>query len=191
MADVAASAGTATTPLVGVFDLDGTLLDTDRALADAFVALGIRRQDVTWGHVLAEECARLSISVEDYLDAYDLELSLPYPGVEDLLGRLDRWAVCSNKHPRLGHAELARLGWEPEVALFADAFDGPKALGPVLDVLGLTSADVLFVGDTHHDRRCATDVGCAFALAGWNPRAATLEDPAAVATPAELLPRLR
>ena len=34
----------------------------------------------------------------------------------------------------------ARLGWTPEVALFADAFAGPKQLGPVLDALGARSA---------------------------------------------------
>ena len=31
--------------------------------------------------------------------------------------------------------------------------------------------DVVFVGDTPHDRACAAAVGCRFALAGWNPRA--------------------
>ena len=61
--------------------------------------------------------------------------------------------MCSNKHADAGRAELARLGWEPEVALFSDAFDGPKQLGPVLDALGVGADDVVFVGDTAHDRR--------------------------------------
>ena len=34
----------------------------------------------------------------------------PFPGVVELVARLDRWAVCSNKHAESGRAELARLG---------------------------------------------------------------------------------
>jgi len=169
-----------------VFDLDGTLLDSDVALADAFVALGVAREDITYGHVVADECRRLGISLDAYLDAYDTEAAQPFPGVDAMLGALDRWAVCSNKHPRSGHAELERLGWRPEVALFADAFDGPKRLGPVLDALAVDPVEVLFVGDTAHDRRCSQDGGTAFAFAGWNPRAHPDAGDLVLADPAEL-----
>lgn len=154
-----------------VFDLDGTLIDSDRALDDAFRACGVADRDITHGHVLADECARLGITVDDYLAAYDPSTVRPFDGVEAMLAALDqRWAVCSNKHGRLGPLELAALGWEPEVALFADAFDGPKSLPPVLSALGLDAAQVLFVGDTAHDREAAEAVGCRFVWAGWNPR---------------------
>jgi HAD superfamily hydrolase (TIGR01549 family) len=156
---------------VPVFDLDGTLLDSDAALVAPFVALGVAEAAVTFGHVLAEECARLGISVEDYLDLYDPTLAQPFPGVEEMLASLDRWAVCSNKHPRSGRDELRRLGWEPEVALFADAFDGPKRLEPVLEALGLGPDRIVVIGDTSHDRALAHGAGVPFGLAGWNPRA--------------------
>ena len=119
-----------------VFDLDGTLLDTDATLRATFVALGVPADEVTFGHVLADECERLGLTVEEYLDHYDETSAQPFPGVTELVAALDRWAVCSNKHPRSGRAELARLGWAPEVALFSDAFGGPKQLEPVLDALG-------------------------------------------------------
>ena len=154
-----------------VFDLDGTLLDTDAGLRDAFVSLGVPADEVTFGHVLADECTRLGLTVEQYLDHYDDTLAQPFAGVPELVASLDRWAVCSNKHPRSGRAELTRLGWDPEPAMFSDVFGGPKRLEPVLDVLGLTGDDVVFVGDTDHDRACADEVGCRFVLAGWNPRA--------------------
>ena len=171
-----------------VFDLDGTLLDSDAALVAPFLALGVPAERVTFGHVLADECDRLGIELDAYLDHYDTAAALPYPGVEAMLSRLDRWAVCSNKHPRGGRAELARLGWEPEVALFADAFGGgSKVLGPVLDALGVEPADVVFVGDTEHDRRCAAAVGCRFAVAAWNPRASDLAGDHVVRDPLELL----
>src|SRR5690349_7720940 len=85
--------------LIPVFDLDGTLLDSDAALVEPFLALGVLREDVTFGHTLEDECRRLGIHVGDYLDAYDETAAQPFPGVHDLVDRLDRWAVCSNKHP--------------------------------------------------------------------------------------------
>ncbi len=161
---------------VVVFDLDGTLLDSDAALAAPYVALGVAPEDVTFGHVVAEECERLGLSVDDYLDRYDVTAAPPYPGVDELVGALDRWAVCSNKVGRFGRVELDRLGWQPEVAHFAEEFGGgPKRLAPVLDALGQPAPDdVVYVGDTDHDRACAQEAGVRFALAAWNPRTAGL-----------------
>ncbi|MDQ6697151.1 MAG: HAD-IA family hydrolase [Actinomycetota bacterium] len=172
--------------LIPVFDLDGTLLDSDAALVEPFLALGVQSEEITFGHTLEEECCRLGIDLDAYLDRYDDAAAGPFPGVAELVGTLDRWAVCSNKHPRPGRAELARLGWTPEVALFADAFGGPKRLGPVLDALGATGEQVLFVGDTSHDRRCAAVVGCPFVLAGWNSRAAAAPGDLVAAYPADV-----
>jgi HAD superfamily hydrolase (TIGR01549 family) len=177
--------------LTPIFDLDGTLIDSDAALTAPFVALGIPREDVTFGHVLDVECARLGVSVDDYLDLYDEAASQPFAGVEELIARLDGWAVCSNKHPRSGRAELARLGWRPLAALFADEFGGPKQLAPVLDAMRLDADAVAFVGDTDHDRQCAADVGCRFVLAGWNPRATARPGDRVAPTPADVLTHLR
>ena len=155
-----------------VFDLDGTLLDSDDALVQAFVVLGVPRELITFGHVVADECARLGVAFDDYVNAYDVQAAAPYPGVDSMLAALPvRWAVCSNKVGRCGQAELDRLGWRPDVVLFAEAFGGPKTLGPVVDRLGVETGTVLFVGDTEHDRACAAAAGSRFALAGWNPRA--------------------
>lgn len=178
-------------PLVAVFDLDGTLLDSDEALIAPFVALGVARESITFGHTLADECARLGLDVEAYLDHYDTAQAQPFAGADELVASLDRWAVCSNKHPRGGVAELARLGWSPDVAMFADAFGfAGKTLGPVLDALALGPDEILFVGDTEHDRRCATEVGCAFAWAGWNARAVPAPGDDVLAHPLDVLERL-
>jgi HAD superfamily hydrolase (TIGR01549 family) len=175
---------------IPIFDLDGTLVDSDEALVAPFVALGVPRDDVTFGHVLEDECARLGISLDRYLAAYDVDAVQPFPGVADVIARLDRWAVCSNKQADAARAELSRLGWQPEVALFADVFDGSKQLGPVLDALRLGAGDVVFVGDTSHDRACASDVGCPFGLAAWNPRARAAPGDHVLRTPADVLPFL-
>jgi HAD superfamily hydrolase (TIGR01549 family) len=172
---------------IPVFDLDGTLVDSDLALVAPFVALGVPAEEVTFGHVLADECERLGLTVADYLAHYDDQAASPFAGVEDLLGRLDRWAVCSNKHPASGRAELERLGWAPEVALFSDAFAGPKQLGPVLDAMALGPDEIVFVGDTAHDRIVADGAGAPFALAGWNPRAEPRPGDVVLARPVDLL----
>jgi HAD superfamily hydrolase (TIGR01549 family) len=173
--------------VVAICDLDGTLIDSDRALVDAFVALGVAPEEVTFGHVLADECARLGISVTDYLDAYDEEAATPFPGVVDLVAGFDRWAVVSNKQPVVGRAELARLRWTPEQAMFSDSFNGPKSAKPMLHALGIDATDAIFLGDTAHDRRCANDAGVRFALAGWNPRATAEPGDLVLADPCELL----
>lgn len=171
-----------------VFDLDGTLLDSDAALTGAFVRLGVPAEQVTFGHVLADECARLGLALDDYLAAYDITEARPFPGVEDALAALPGYAVCSNKARVSGVAELAALGWEPDVALFADDFGGgPKRLGPVLAALGMGGGDVVFVGDTAHDARCAAVEGARFAAAAWNPRAADLAADVVLRHPRQLL----
>lgn len=157
--------------LVAVFDLDGTLVDSDAALRAPFAALGVDPESVPLGLPLVAACDLAGVRVDDYLAAYDSASVQPFAGVDDLVARLDRWAVCSNKARASGVAELARLGWAPEVALFSDDFAGrPKELAPVIEALGLGPAGVVFIGDTDHDRVSARVAGVPFALAGWNPR---------------------
>ena len=175
-------------PPVPVVDLDGTLLDSDHALSAPFVALGIPAERVSFGLRLDEACAREGITVEDYLSAVDPAIvAEPFPGVHEMLSALPRWAVCSNKLGDYARQDLGRWGWEPEVAVFAEELGGPKRLGPVLDELELGPGDVLFVGDSEHDRSCAREAGAAFVLAGWNPRVTREDGDIVLSEPAELL----
>jgi phosphoglycolate phosphatase-like HAD superfamily hydrolase len=151
---------------------------------------------VTYGHVVADECRRLGLSLDDYVSRYDVAAAQPFDGVDALLrgGRVRRWAVCSNKVRPCGVAELARLGWTPEVAMFAEDFGlAAKRVGPVLEALGVEDRDgVLFVGDSAHDRSAAAEAGVRFGLAAWNPRAATIavDGDLVLSQPADLLPLL-
>ncbi len=173
--------------LYPIFDLDGTLLDSDVALVDAFVRLGISADRITFGHVIGEECRRLGLSLDDFVAAYDPVKARPFPEVAELLDSLDGYGICSNKDGRIGRLELKQWGWSPAVALFTEDFGGgPKSLVPVLDALGLAAGDVVFVGDTDHDRRSADAVGCRFILAGWNPRAAAVSADDTCASPADV-----
>ena len=173
--------------LFAICDLDGTLLDSDTALVDAFLALGVARSEISYGHVIADECLRLGISLDDYVEAYDTEAAEPFAGVCDIIEILEGWAICSNKHVVSGRAELARLEWHPRAALFSDAFNGPKRLAPLLVNLDLDPSRVVFVGDTDHDRRCAQDAGVAFAIAAWNPRAVVTSGDIVLEHPSDLI----
>ncbi|MGB3411356.1 MAG: HAD-IA family hydrolase [Microthrixaceae bacterium] len=172
-----------------IFDFDGTMIDSDAALVDPFLTLGVPLEQISFGHAIAEECDRLGVSLDAYVDAYDTELAQPFEGVGEVVGQLGRWAICSNKHPRSASAELARLGWEPEVALYADHFDwAHKGLGPVLELMDLTPAEVAMVGDSAGDLRCAQEIGCQMVWAGWNPRvAAAAPEGTVLQHPSELL----
>lgn len=158
-------------PKIVIFDFDGTLVDSDEALLVPFDMLGVSRSDVVMGSAVAEECERLGIPMDDYVAAYDTEAVEPYPGATAMLETLPRWAVLSNKHPDSAVAEIARLGWEPEMLMCADAFGwAHKSLVPMLDLLGLEPNDVAMVGDSDGDLRCAQEVECRFLWAGWNER---------------------
>jgi HAD superfamily hydrolase (TIGR01549 family) len=154
-----------------IFDFDGTLVDSDAALVEPFVLLGVPREQISFGHAIGEECDRLGLSLDAYVAAYDEEIVQPFPGVAEVVPHLGRWAICSNKHPVSASAELARLGWTPELAVYSDHFDwAHKRLGPVLDAMGLRADEVAMVGDSDGDLRCAQEIGCAMVWAGWNPR---------------------
>jgi phosphoglycolate phosphatase-like HAD superfamily hydrolase len=159
-------------PLVPLFDFDGTLVDSDVALTAPWHALGVDPAVVPLGLPLVEACTRAGVTVEAYLEHYDPSAALPFPGVDELLSRLDRWGLASNKERSSGRRELQRLGWAPDAAFFSDDFGGKeKELPPLLSAMGLTADQAVFVGDTRHDRACAAAAGLRFALAGWNPRA--------------------
>ena len=160
------------TARVPLFDFDGTLVDSDAALTAPFRALGVDPDLVPLGLPLGVACERVGITVAAYCDHYDSTEVRPFAGVPELLGGLERWGLASNKLRASGRSELERLRWLPEVALFSDDFGGEeKALGPLLDAMRLTPDEVVFVGDTDHDRACSAAAGVPFALAGWNPRA--------------------
>ena len=172
---------------VPIFDLDGTLLDSDQALTAPFVTLGVAAEAVPFGMTLAEACGLLGVTVDDYLDHYDGSEVQPYPGVTKVLTRLEEWAIFSNKLRRAGEADVQNQGWEPSVALFFESFGGPKSLLPVLEVMDLDPSEAICVGDSEHDRACAKAAKVDFVLAGWNPRVVAESEDIVLRDPALLL----
>ena len=93
-----------------IFDLDGTLIDSDDALIDPFVRLGMARDEITFGHPIEEACAEWGIDIDRYIELYDTAVAQPFEGADEVVRQLGRWAICSNKHTISGREELTRLG---------------------------------------------------------------------------------
>ena len=174
---------------IAIFDLDGTLIDSDEALVLPFLHLGLSREEITFGHPIEEYCQMKGLSVEEYVDAYDTTSVQPFDGADELVAQLDRWAICSNKYNDSGWAELARLDWKPELALFSRDFGGmEKRLAPVLEATGVDADRALYVGDSPTDAAVAREAGVEFVWAGWNPRTAAANPGGTVLShPLELL----
>jgi len=187
-----------------VFDLDGTLIDSERDLAASVNALLVERgaealplasiaSMVGDGAAVlirrAFDAARLQMddrSLARFLELYDDRLTRttrPYPGMIEALQVLtqrSRCAVLTNKP--LGHTQ--RLLQELDLAPFFSASvggDGPFPRKP--DPAGLlhliahhaATADVtVLVGDSHIDAATAAAAGTGFCLAEYGFGARTI-----------------
>jgi len=144
-----------------VFDLDGTLIDSRRDLADAtnalLLELGGRALPVeTVAGLVGEgaavlvrralDAAGLAVGTDRaltrFLELYDERLlvhTVPYDGIEDVLRRLSTsvpLAVLTNKPSRATSAILEGLGLAP---LFRSIVGGDTPLGRKPDPAGLLS----------------------------------------------------
>lgn len=178
------------------FDVDGTLIDTERAIFHSL------------GKVLKEELGREYTEEEMAVSIGMLgEHTMALFGVPDPQGALQRWydyladsrpmnALFPGMMLTLGKLKEAgcslavvtsRKGFElSEDPLFipirhlfdeivtADLVEFPKPHpGPLLRLMerqGLEADEILFVGDTIHDSRCAAGAGVDFVLAAWGAR---------------------
>ena len=114
-------------------------------------------------------CRAAGVTVEAYLAHYDPTAALPFPGVRELLGRLDRWGLASNKErPRAARARAPRVDARRR-ALLRRLRRRREGAGPAARRHGLDARGVVFVGDTRHDRACAAAVGAAVRPGGLEP----------------------
>jgi phosphoglycolate phosphatase len=184
-------------PMLIVFDLDGTLIDSQRDIADAVNAL---LQD--YGHpplaleaiaamvgegasvLVRRACVAAGIrprdALERFLAHYDERLTVhtrPYPGIPETLATLGArghpLAVLTNKPQRATDAILDRLGL---ASAFTQAIGGDTAAGRKPDPAGLlqivaaagaTTASTVLVGDSPVDLETARRAGTRICLATY------------------------
>ena len=207
-----------------IFDLDGTLLDTVADLAAStnyalkqcgfpihevptyrfFIGNGINK---LFERVLPEENKSQENILElrkhflDYYNAHNAELTVPYPGIPELLQKLQvrglKLAVASNKY-QSGTADLIHYFF-PYInftAVFGQREGIPVKPDPaivynILEIANVEKSEVLYIGDSGVDMQTAQNAGidaCGVTW-GFRPRAEleVISPQYIVETPEEIL----
>jgi len=186
-----------------IFDLDGTLLDTVADLAAStnyalslcgfpthnagaykfFVGNGINKlfeRALPEGEKTPENIFQVRQHFLEYYGVHNSDLTTPYPGISDLLFRLQnagvKLAVASNKYQK-GTRQLI-LHFFPEinfVAVFGQREDVPAKPDPtiVFDILTVAKVEkdkVLYIGDSGVDMQTAQNSGVESVAVTWGFR---------------------
>lgn len=179
-----------------VFDIDGTLLDTERT---GVLSLMQTIRELTGREVSYEEAygffgvpsARASASLgvadkERFAAVWEehfqelMYLVAPFPGVEEVLDALKEKGVRTGLVTSRSRFEV---DYDPHLAKLLPRFDAlvcaedsvrhkpdPDPMLAYFAKTGAEAATTLFIGDTMHDYQCGHAAGCDFALADWKKR---------------------
>lgn len=189
-----------------IFDLDGTLLNTVADLAAStnyalgqcgfptheaeaykfFVGNGINKlfeRALPDGAKDQETILKIRKHFIDYYNDHNSELTVPYPGISELLATLQsrniQLAVASNKYQQ---ATTELIGhFFPEInfaAVFGQRENVPIKPNPAIvnDILAITGTerkDVLYIGDSGVDMQTAQNAGVDAAGVTWGFRPRT------------------
>jgi len=182
-----------------VWDLDGTLIDSGRDIAAAanaaradlgraplpeatvrsYVGEGaVRLMDRVIGE--SEPAEIRKAAVERFFVRYGENLLVhtrPYPGVDDLVRRLDdRQAIATNKPTVFARRIVSLLDWSRYFRAVVGGGDvanrkpAPDALLKAIELSGATVGATVFVGDTSIDIETAAAAGVRFVCVSWGLR---------------------
>ena len=177
-----------------IFDLDGTLIDTNDLILDTFQhvikkCLGRTPTEEelhqVYGKTLDEQMAFFSTERrQELVDAYKVyyrahmdERTHLFEGVKRLLDELAsrglQMAAVTNKGSRGVHHAFDKfdLGKYFSAVITADDVTkgkpDPEGILAALNQLGVTAEEALFVGDSHSDILAAKGAGVKSVLVGW------------------------
>ncbi|MBQ0906806.1 HAD family hydrolase [Micromonospora sp. U21] len=199
-----------------VWDMDGTLIDSARAVPEAFVrAVGVLNgptvniddviaaywrgtPEVILAHLVGREL-RLSEHDTYYRELDGVQVNA-YPGVLATLGALRTGGlpivVFTGASTRAARILLGAAGLEADIIIGGDRVENPKpapdGMRLAAKLLDTTPERLLLIGDSPLDLRAAKAAGSFSAAAAWGH----MHDPAEPAdvtlpTPEDLLPLLR
>ena len=179
-----------------VFDIDGTLLDTERT---GVLSLMQTIRELMGRDVPYEEAYKFfgipsarAASILGYADEARfgevwethfqelMHLVTPFPGVEDVLRDL---RAAGGRTGIVTSRSRFEIEYDVQLARLLPYFDVvvgsedtvrhkpfPDPMCAYLEKAGAECGTTLFLGDTMHDFRCGHDAGCDFALADWRER---------------------
>ena len=179
-----------------VFDIDGTLLDTERtgvlsliqtireltgrevAYEEAYYFFGIPSSKAA-AILHYDDEQRFAVVWEEHYQEL-MNLVTPFPGVEDVLRDL---RAAGRRTGVVTSRNATEIAYDPHLAKLLPWFDVvigfeqserhkpfPDPMLAYLEKAGAEAAATLYVGDTAHDCHCGHDAGCDFALADWRGR---------------------
>jgi len=189
-----------------IFDLDGTLLDTVADLAAStnyalgqcgfpthevavykfFIGNGINKlfeRALPEGEKIQENIMKLRQHFIEYYGAHNAELTVPYPGISELLHKLQssgiKLAVASNKYQQA--TEKLILHFFPDIEFVAVSGQrenipikpDPTVINNILEIANVERQEVLFIGDSSVDMHTAQNAGIDAVGVTWGfrPRA--------------------
>lgn len=191
-----------------VWDMDGTLLDSSAAVTGAFIqAVGrlggpdvnadlvvasyaLGTPEVILAHLLGRELGPGDAGA--YYEALEATSVRAFPGGADVLAALRARhravAVFTGASSRAAGILLSSAGIVADVLVAGDSVKRPKPAGDGLVLaarqLGVTTAELAYIGDSPLDLRAATAAGSLGAAAAWGhqydpaqPAACTLTAP--------------
>ncbi len=196
-----------------VFDIDGTLIDNEKAiiysLQDTLLketgkqfsyeqltfALGIPGEDAL--ERLAVEHIPETIQVWiDKMQQYEDTVSV-YEGIEELLKQLSEagygLGIVSSRTREMYEQDFCKLDisrYFTTVVCADDTIGHKPTADPLLKYMELSKAaehEVIFVGDSIHDSQCAQNAGVDFALAVWGSHTEDKQADYYLQKPADLL----
>ncbi|MGC8762283.1 MAG: HAD family hydrolase [Acidobacteriota bacterium] len=179
-----------------VFDLDGTLIDSQEDVLAAFGAafralrlpmpprerllrvIGLRLETCFLPFVGDDEAqaAEGALRFREHYAAHHLDHTLPYPGAEEALARLSRrfaLGLCTMKRRDFLEKILRAFRWEGHFRAVLGSEEGfppkpdPAMLREVLRRLAVEPRRALYVGDTWMDAAMAEKAGVPFAFAAY------------------------
>jgi len=180
-------------PEAVLFDFDGTLADTAGDLCAALNALriekGLREIPVDEVRPFASMGARGLLRVgfgltpdkpdylamrDAFLEHYDRNVCVHtrlFPGMKELIERLDTWGIVTNKSSRFTHRIVQTLALEPDCVVCGDSTPHlkphPASLRLAAEQLKLPPAQCIYVGDDLRDVQAARAAGMRPVAAAW------------------------
>lgn len=196
-----------------VFDIDGTLIDTEQAVLCSFqdtvkeltgktmpieeltFCLGITGEDALQRISMENVPAALNLWIEKLI-ACNHMMSV-FEGIPELLAELKKrgiqMGIVTSKTRVNYKSDFESFGIKEyfSTAVCADDTKEHKPMpGPLLkymEMIGEPAERILYVGDSIYDRECAKGAGVDFAIAGWGSKGRVKEAEYCLESPLDLL----
>lgn len=176
-----------------IFDVDGTLIDTEKAVEESYrcamfeeTGRTLTKEDISRAYGIPTEQAfkRLgALNVERACQRYydclfkAFKTVKPFDGVAEMLAEVKGLGLESGIVTSRNRSEVANdpslqglIKYVDHVICVEDTEKHKPEAEPVLKLLklaGRDSSEAVYLGDTYYDFMCAKNAGVSFALAAW------------------------